>query len=89
MPQQKNAKGGMPQYDDLQRLRNRSSSEKIYKRSDELKDGDMPQCKIVTNIRYIISPYKTLQDMVNDDAMNKCLNKTIHHRNYADKAKLK
>ena len=28
----------MPQYDDLQGLRNRSSNEKICKRSDELKD---------------------------------------------------
>ena len=71
MPQQKSAKGGMPQYDDLQRSRNRSSSEKICKRSDELKDGGMPQCKIVTNIRHRMSPYKTLQDMLNDDAMKK------------------
>ena len=50
----------MPQYDDSQRSRNRSSSEKISKRSNELKDGGMPQCKIVTNIRYRMSPYKTL-----------------------------
>ena len=79
----------MPQYDDSQESGNRLRIQKICKRYDEIKDGGMPQCKIVTNIRYIISPYKTLQDMVNDDAMNKCLNKTIHHRNYADKAKLK
>ena len=31
----------------------------------------MPQCKIVTNVRHGISPYKTLRDMLNDDAMNK------------------
>ena len=29
----------------------------------------MPQCRIVTNIRHGISPYKTLWDMLNDDAM--------------------
>ena len=33
--------------------------------------GDMPQCKIVANIRHGISPYKTLWDMLNDDAMQK------------------
>ena len=33
--------------------------------------GGMPQCKIVTNIGYGISPYKTLWDMLNDDAMQK------------------
>ena len=33
--------------------------------------GGMPQCKIVTNIGYGISPYKTLWDMLNDDAMKK------------------
>ena len=63
--------GGMPQCENPQRSRNRSSSEKICKRSDELKDGGMPQCKIVTNIRHRMSPYKTLQDMLNDDAMKK------------------
>ena len=42
MPQQKSAKGGMPQYDDSQRSRNRSSNEKTYERSNELKDGGMP-----------------------------------------------
>ena len=31
----------------------------------------MPQCRIVTNIRHEISPYKTLWDMLNSDAMNK------------------
>ena len=62
---------GMPQYDDSQRSRNRSNSEKIYKRPNKLKDGGMPQCKIVTNIRHRMSPYKTLQDMFNDDAMKK------------------
>ena len=31
--------------------------------------GGMPQCRIVTNIRHGISPYKTLWDMLNDDAM--------------------
>ena len=41
----------MPQYDDSQRLRNRSSNEKTSERFDGLKDGGMPQCKIVTNIR--------------------------------------
>ena len=71
MPQQKSAKGGMPQYGNLQRSRNKSSSEKIYKRSYELKDGGMPQCKIVTNISYKMSPSKTLQDMLNDDTMKK------------------
>ena len=71
MPLQKSAKGGMPQYDGLQRSRNRSNSEKICKRFNELKDGGMPQCKIVTNIRHRMSPYKTLQDMLNDDAMKK------------------
>ena len=44
---------------------------KSAKRSDELKDGGMPQCRIVTNIRHRISPYKTLWDMLNDDAMQK------------------
>nr|CAN79478.1 hypothetical protein VITISV_038965 [Vitis vinifera] len=34
----------MPQCDDSQRSRNRSSKEKVLKRSDELKDGGMPQC---------------------------------------------
>ena len=33
---------------------------KICETSDELKDGGMPQCKIVTNIRHRMSPYKTL-----------------------------
>ena len=33
---------------------------KICKTSDELKDGGMPQSKIVTNIRHRMSPYKTL-----------------------------
>ena len=33
--------------------------------------GGMPQCRIVTNIRHEISPYKTLWDMLNDDAMRK------------------
>ena len=71
MPQQKSARGGMPQYDDLQRSRKRSSGEKIYKRSDELKDEGMPQSKIVTNIRHKMSPYKALQDMLNDNVMKK------------------
>ena len=71
MPQQKSTKGGMPQYDNSQRSKNKSSSEKICKRSYELKDGGMPQCKIVTNISYRMSPSKTLQDMLNDDAMKK------------------
>ena len=71
MPQQKSVEGGMPQYDNQQRSRNRSSSEKIRKRSNELNDGGMHQCKIVTNIRHRMSPYKTLQDMLNDDAMKK------------------
>ena len=71
MPQQKSVKGGMPQYDDLKRSRNRSNSEKICKRSNELKDGGMPQCKIVTNIGHKMSPYKTLQDMLNNDAIKK------------------
>ena len=71
MPQQKSAKMGMPQYDDSQRSRNRSSNEKICKKSYELKDGGMPQCKIITNIRHKMSPYKTFQDMLNDDAMKK------------------
>ena len=31
----------------------------------------MPQCRIVTNIRHIISPNKTLWDMLNDDATKK------------------
>ena len=44
---------------------------KSAKKSDELKNGGMPQCKIVTNIRHRMSPYKTLQDMLNDDAMKK------------------
>ena len=61
----------MPQYDDSQRSRNRSSSEKNRKRSGGLKDGGMPQCRIVTHIRHGISPYKTLWDMLNDDAMQK------------------
>ena len=71
MPQQKSAKGGMPQYEDSQRSRKRSSGEKIYKRSNELKDGVMSQSKIVTNIRHRMSPYKTLQDMLNDNVMKK------------------
>ena len=61
----------MPQYDDSQRSRNRSSNEKNCKRFDELNDGGMPQCKIVNNIRHKMSPYKTLQDMLNDHAMKK------------------
>ena len=61
----------MPQYDDSQESRSKMSSEKIWKRSHELKDGSMPQCKIVTNIRHRMSLYKTLQDMLNDDAMKK------------------
>ena len=40
----KSDKGGMPRYDDSQRSRNRSSSEEVHKRSDELQDGSMPQC---------------------------------------------
>ena len=60
----------MPQYDNSQRSRSRMSSEKVYKRKiDELKDGGMPQCEIVTNIRHRMSPNKTLWDMLNDDAM--------------------
>ena len=42
---------------------------KSAKKSDELKNGGMPQCKIVTNIRHRMSPNKTLWDMPNDDAM--------------------
>ena len=61
MLQQKNAKGGMPQCDNLQELGNISSSDEIYKRSDELKDDGMPLCKIMTNIRHKMSPYKTLR----------------------------
>ena len=37
----------------------------------DLRMGGMPQCRIVTNIRHEISPYKTFRDMLNDDAMNK------------------
>ena len=60
----------MPQYDNSQRSRSRMSSEKVCKRKiDELKDGGMPQCEIVTNIRHRMSPNKTLWDMLNDDAM--------------------
>ena len=61
----------MPQYDNSQRSRNRMSSEKDRKRSGGLKDGGMPQCEIVTNIRHRMSPNKTLWDMLNDDAMKK------------------
>ena len=43
----------------------------VCKTSDDLKDGGMPQCKIVTSVRHGISPYKTLRDMLNDDAVNK------------------
>ena len=71
MPQQKSAKRGMPQYDDSQELGNRSSSDEICNRFDELKDGGMPQCKMVTNTRHKMSPYKTLQDMLNDNVMKK------------------
>ena len=67
MPQQKNTKEGMPQYDDSQKSRNKSSNEKICKKSNELKDGGMPLCKIVTNIRHRMLPYKTLQNMLNND----------------------
>ena len=34
---------------------------KTCKTSDELKDRGMPQCRIVTNIRHIMSPYKNTQ----------------------------
>ena len=61
----------MPQYDDSQESRSKMSSEKIWKRSHELKDGSIPKCKRVTNIRHRMSLYKTLQDMLNDDAMKK------------------
>ena len=61
----------MPQYDNSQRSRDRMNSKRICKRSGELKDGGMPQCRIVTNIRHGISPNKTLWDMLNDDAMNR------------------
>ena len=44
---------------------------KFAKRYDELKNGGMPQCKVVTNIRHKMSPYKTLQDMLNDNIMKK------------------
>ena len=71
MPQQKSAKEGMPQYDESQELGNRSSSDEIYNRSDELKYGGMPQCKMVTNTKHKMSPYKTLQDMLNDNVMKK------------------
>ena len=50
----------MPQCDNLQELGNISSSDEIYKRSDELKDDGMPLCKIVTNIRHKMSTHKTL-----------------------------
>ena len=40
----------------------------------------MPQCRIVTNIRHEISPYKTLRDMLNDDAMNKIYIATMNKR---------
>ena len=53
-------RGGMPQYNDSQRSRNRSSSEKVRKRSDKLKDGVMPQCRIVTNIRQNLTKQNTL-----------------------------
>ena len=46
MLQLKSAKGGMPQYDDSQRSRNRLSSEKVHKNPDKPKDGGMPQCEI-------------------------------------------
>ena len=61
----------MPQYDDSQESGNRLRIQKICKRYDEIKDGGMPQCKIVTNIRHRMSPYKTLQDMFNDNIMKK------------------
>ena len=67
--QQKSTKEGMPQQDNSQESGNRSNSDEIYKRSDELKDKGMPQCKMVANIRHRMSPYKTLQDMLNDNAM--------------------
>ena len=44
---------------------------KVCKTSYEPENGVMPQCRIVTNIRHGISPYKTFRDMLNDDAMNK------------------
>ena len=61
----------MPQCDDSQRSRDRMNSKRICKRSGELKDGGMPQCRIVTNMRHGISPNKTLWDMLNDDAMKR------------------
>ena len=78
MPQQKSAKGGTPQYYDSQKLGNRSSSDEVCNRPDELKDGGMPQCKMVTNIRHKMSPYKTLQDMLNDNVMKKSNTKKIN-----------
>ena len=40
--QQKSTKEGMPQQDNSQESGNRSNSDEIYKRSNELKDGGMP-----------------------------------------------
>ena len=37
-PSRKALKGGMPQYNDSQRSRNRSSNEKVRERSDKPKD---------------------------------------------------
>ena len=47
------------------------SSEKICRRSDELKDGGMPQCRIVANVGHRMSPNKILWDILNDDAIKK------------------
>ena len=61
----------MPRCRTHKKTRNRLNNEKLHKRSYKLKDGGMPQCRIVTNIRHRISPNKTLWDVLNDDAIKK------------------
>ena len=68
MSQQKSTKGGIPQYNDSQRLINRSNSEKIYKRFDELKNEGMPQQK---SAKGVCPSMMTLKDQEIDRVVRK------------------
>ena len=74
-PSRKTLKGGMPQYDDSQRSRNRSSNERSLQNVNELKDEGMPQYDNSQRSRDRMSSEKVCKkriDELKDEGMPQC-----------------
>ena len=74
----KTLKRGMPQYDDSQRSRNRSSNEKSLQNINELKDGGMPQYDNSQRSRNRMSSEKVYKRESMNSRMGVCPSMTTH-----------